>query len=568
MNFKCAFRQYGKLLKISYLNAKGDKIKRQQESVSARKGLGKAGYWILLGFGVLAILVFEFSLAAQLAVAAVAANAVESTLYVLIGITQLIVMFFGILTTMGYLYFSKDQKLLSTLPFEKGVVFAVKTTEAYLGELLINCVVFIPVTVSYGIIAEVSGYSLPWTYYPVAVLASLMTPAVPMLVITLISLPVMRLAALLRKRRVGNGVARALLYLIFMAAYFALIGVNSSGDGIQLGANALETFDGIKKATIFNYPIVNAMLGNNGFQNFFIYLAGIIVLLAISVAISMLFYNKILRAGEESGGEVKKKTSASTAPRSVVGSFFLKEFKSLIATPTLLMNVILSVLMPVLMMFFVKFAFSDISTDEEPVPWLIGNLDMFSIGMVTFMAEVMSSSAGGVTSVGFSLEGKNLLFLKSLPLSAKQIVNIKLAFSLCITALQVVLVAISFPLIMGVHNAIAIAGIILTVALMGIFANSMLLYSDLKNPNYTWNNISEITKNNKRIMKPMLIFMAFSFVYLVLAIILGIAGKSLGEDAALAIYYGSAVAILAVAAWLQFRKLHERPEYYFDAIGG
>ena len=43
----------------------------------------------------------------------------------------------------------------------------------------------------------------------------------------------------------------------------------------------------------------------------------------------------------------------------------------------------------------------------------------------------------------------------------------------------------------------------MTVALMGIFANSMLLYSDLKNPNYTWNNISEITKNNKRIMKPM-----------------------------------------------------------------
>ena len=258
MNFKCAFRQYGKLLKISYLNTKGDKIKRQQESVSARKGLGKAGYWILLGFGVLAILVFEFSLAAQLAVAAVAANAVESTLYVLIGITQLIVMFFGILTTMGYLYFSKDQKLLSTLPFEKGVVFAVKTTEAYLGELLINCVVFIPVTVSYGIIAEVSGYSLPWTYYPVAVLASLMTPAVPMLVITLISLPVMRLAALLRKRRVGNGVALALLYLIFMAAYFALIGVNGSGDGIQLGANALETFDGINGlCELFHIPCRN-----------------------------------------------------------------------------------------------------------------------------------------------------------------------------------------------------------------------------------------------------------------------------------------------------------------------
>lgn len=567
MKFKRAFFQYVRLLKASYLNQRGDRRKRREEAVSKRKGLGKVGFAILYAFGGLAILGFEFSIASQLAMAAVRANAVENTLYVLVGITQLVVLFFGILTSMGYLYFSKDQKLLSTLPFEKGVVFAVKSTQAYLGELLINCIVFIPIAIAYGIICNVYGYVLPWTYYLVAVLAAFMTPAVPMLLITLLSLPIMRLVAIFKRRRVGNGIALAVLYLLFMVGYLALVGVGSAGE-ITLGEGALTAFDNVRKATIFNYPIINAMLGNNGWANFFIYFAGIMVLFAVNLLFSLLFYNKILRDSEESGGEVVRKKSRSTAPKSVFGSFFLKELKTLVSTPTILMSVILGMVMPVLMMAFVKFTFSDISTAEDPVPWMIGNLDMFSVGLATFIVQLMSVSAGSVNSVGFSLEGKNLPMLKSLPLSPRELVKIKLSFSMVITGIQSILVLIAFPLIMGIHNPIAIIGLPLTVALSGFFSNSMMLYFDLKDPNYTWNNISEITKNNKRMMKPMMIVMAVAFAYFIIAVILGVAGKTLSATAALAIYYGSAIALLGVFSWLSYRKLMERPEYYFAAIGG
>ena len=567
MKFKRAFFQYVRLLKASYLNQRGDRRKRREEAVSKRKGLGKVGFAILYAFGGLAILGFEFSIASQLAMAAVRANAVENTLYVLVGITQLVVLFFGILTSMGYLYFSKDQKLLSTLPFEKGVVFAVKSTQAYLGELLINCIVFIPIAVAYGIICNVYGYALPWTYYLVAVLAAFMTPAVPMLLITLLSLPIMRLVAIFKRRRVGNGIALAVLYLLFMVGYLALVGVGSAGE-ITLGEGALTAFDNVRKATIFNYPIINAMLGNNGWANFFIYFAGIFVLFAVNLLFSLLFYNKILRDSEESGGEVVRKKSRSTAPKSVFGSFFLKELKTLVSTPTILMSVILGLVMPVLMMAFFKFTFSDISTAEDPVPWMIGNLDMFSVGLATFIVQLMSVSAGSVNSVGFSLEGKNLPMLKSLPLSPRELVKIKLSFSMVITGIQSILVLIAFPLIMGIHNPIAIIGLPLTVALSGFFSNSMMLYFDLKDPNYTWNNISEITKNNKRMIKPMMIVMAVAFAYFIIAVILGVAGKTLSATAALAIYYGSAIALLGVFSWLSYRKLMERPEYYFAAIGG
>ena len=193
---------------------------------------------------------------------------------------------------------------------------------------------------------------------------------------------------------------------------------------------------------------------------------------------------------------------------------------------------------------------------------------MFSVGFATFIVQLMSVSAGSVNSVGFSLEGKNLPMLKSLPLSPRELVKIKLSFSMVITGIQSILVLIAFPLIMGIHNPIAIIGLPLTVALSGFFSNSMMLYFDLKDPNYTWNNISEITKNNKRMIKPMMIVMAVAFAYFIIAVILGVAGKTLSATAALAIYYGSAIALLGVFSWLSYRKLMERPEYYFAAIGG
>ena len=570
MNFPLAFSQYKLLFATLRRDSKGAKKKAEEDSPSKRRGLRKTGFVTAMAFAVLFFVVFESMYAMQLALSAYEAGAVEDTLYVLIAATQLIVLFFGIVTTMGYLYFSRDKVLLQTLPFEKGVVFAVKETQAYLAELGLNLAVMLPVSLVYGITLDVVGYDLPWSYYLVSVFAVFMTPAFPMLVITLLSVPVMRLVSLFKKRRLGNGIALAVLYVVCMAGYFVLMGLNSGGEEITLGSGALGAFAGIRQATIFNYPIVNAMLGNSVAANFFIYLAGILALFALSVALSLLFYSKTVMMGSESasGSSVKNKKEESKV-RTPVVSFFRKEFKNLINTPTLLMNAIISIVMPVLMMVFVRLMFADIVMEEgEDWTFTVGNIDMFALSMVTLMCAVSACSSGAIAAVGFSLEGKNIYALKTLPISAKTLVTVKLGFPLSITAVQTAVTLVAFPLIMGIHNPIAIVGLGLTTLMMGFMSNSMLLYTDLKNPNFTWNNIAEITKNNKRIWKPQLFSMGFSLLYLFLGMLLGILAKGLGEYAVLAIYYGSAIAILAICAAVAYRKLTERPEYYFEQIGG
>ena len=48
------------------------------------------------------------------------------------------------------------------------------------------------------------------------------------------------------------------------------------------------------------------------------------------------------------------------------------------------------------------------------------------------------------------------------------------------------------------------------------------LYNDLKKPTLIWENMQKLTKNNFRVVKPMLIAMGVGILYLVAAILFGI----------------------------------------------
>ena len=105
--------------------------------------------------------------------------------------------------------------------------------------------------------------------------------------------------------------------------------------------------------------------------------------------------------------------------------------------------------------------------------------------------------------------------------------------------------------------------------LAGSFAsNCMLLYNDLKNPNYTWNNISEISKNNKRLVKPMLLNLAVGLVYAVFACVLGALKVGGNAYAVTGIFFGAALVPPIIIAVLAFGKLTAEPQKLFDEIGG
>ena len=574
---KEVFRQYGVLVRTLVRNNLFNLLRARRNRIRSSKDRAKSvGIAVAAIFGTIAFVAFEVGIALSLASSAFKSGLYDEVIYVFLTAAQLIVFFFGILTVTSNLYFSKDNAILAPMPFRKSVVFSAKFTVAYFGELFISALFVVPTTVTVGIVADLSGFAFPWYYYPLCAIAALVAPIVPLAIISLISVPLMRLAAIFKRHKVGQALAMTVLYGVFIALYFAMIiGLNSTEPGEMLGGGAVSALKTIKEVGVMNLPLVALMTGlklpTEGILIACGAAAGVLALLALTFFVGT-FFSLASEEGyaRSAGGKRKSRSTFDSAripgaKRSAYSAFLIKEFKTLFNTPVLLMNVILTLVLPAVMMVFFRFVYSG---GEEFEMFTVDGVNMMVVGMITYVCFLVCSSSNPVSSIGFSREGKNLLYLKTLPVSAKVIVYSKLAFATIVSVVSAIFMAVAFPFCTGIYNPVAIV-LFPLLMLAGSFAsNCMLLYNDLKNPNYTWNNISEISKNNKRLVKPMLLNLAVGLVYAVFACVLGALKVGGNAYAVTGIFFGAALVPPIIIAVLAFGKLTAEPQKLFDEIGG
>jgi cytochrome c biogenesis protein CcdA len=97
----------------------------------------------------------------------------------------------------------------------------------------------------------------------------------------------------------------------------------------------------------------------------------------------------------------------------------------------------------------------------------------------------------------------------------------------------------------------------------------MALYNDLKKPNLTWTNVNELTRNNLKVMKPMLIAIGCSFLNMVIGIMLAVFSETfnLGDYAIYSIYYALCIIPPIIILSIYLKKLLNA-EKEFECIGG
>ena len=513
MNFKVALTQYATLLKTLLMNTFRSMVNRDKkvEKVRGIKKLGTVGVVLLALFGIISVLAYLITMGIELTVAAINSGVVEELQYGFIALAQLSVMFFGIASLMSNLYFSKDNSLLNSLPFENAVAFGAKFSLTYLGELLFSAVIYLPLATTSGVVLISNGYDVNWTFFLVEIVNFLLIPALPLLIASVITQPVMLIVSSLKKKTLGSSIVSALGYLAFFAIYFPVVlGTSSIGESGVMDNNAVAIFVNLKKTTIFNYPLVKAMFGENSAVNILIYLAVVCIALAIAIIISVYFYKKAIIRGVEGEYKTAKTTKTSNnESKSIIKSYLFKDWKTLLHTPQLFVSAVLMSLMPIVVVFFMNTAFSsDMSLEEEMNP------QFFMVALATYMVSLMMAVGNPFSFIGFSLEGKNLYMIKSLPISIKDIVKAKFIFASAVTIVATIVLTIGYPLASGIKNAVAIIGLPLQALISGLSFSAIGLYSDLRKPNLSWTSVNEITRNNMKVAKPMLLYVGLSFVYM------------------------------------------------------
>lgn len=561
-----AFKQYKALIKALAINTFNVGAKKLTRKKSA-KVAGAVG----MGFAVFFIMAYIAVMSVTMTLAAYDNGVLYEYLYFVLFLGQTAVLFFGGFAAMNYLYFSRDNALLSTLPIGTGTLFAAKFSLTYAAELFFAAIILFPMLTTTGVVGLIYNLGFNWTYFLVEIVAILFVPILPLALITALSMPLMRLVAFFKKRAVGSGIVLAILYTLVFVVYFAVIGsfATISADEetgiITLSEEVINAFRGISKATIFNYPLVNALYCNNTALYTLAYVGGSAVVMAAVIAVSKLFYRKGMSFTQESGAsgasKRQKAKAAEYTSASVGKAFFMKEIRTLVKTPMLLMSTIFSMIMGPVLILFVTLI-SGMNAEEGD-----SFFSSFGVGMATYMAFIIVAGTNQIALIGFSREGKSLYLVKSLPISVKTLVKAKLLFATIVTLVGSVLVTVVFPFATKAYSPSAIIGIFLITLVGGFGMNCLGLKNDLKNPNLNWNNINELTKNNRRTLKPVLIAVGIGIIYIVLAVVLSLQTAIVGELAYL-LYFGICFIpslILAIVGW---NSLMNKPEETFAKIGG
>ena len=548
--FKILFKNsFAKSLRLG--NKKGQKI---------AAGIGLAfGLLILLGY-IVGITIFITN-------SAIDAGFHKQLLYLFIALSQFAVLFLGSFASMSYLYFSKDNFLLSSLPLSNNTLFFAKFFMVYVTEFIINAFFALSTFTTYGVVCISNGIGINAGFFILEFIGLFVFPIIPLLIISILSLPLMYIVSFFKKRNISNAIAISILLIFVLCLYFAMIGSFSTMAGnaneqgiIALSPQFVNMLSNFEKITFFNKPVVEAMLGNKTLINLLIYLAEIIILFSITILLNSLFYKKGVQIILEGQGSIKKKIQKELvyASSSMKKALFIKELKTLVNTPMMLVTSLLGVILGPIMIVFV------FKTGMGSSPEI--NSEFYSIGFVSYIVALMVGATNQVAMVGFSREGKNLLILKSLPISSDALVKVKLYFATCINLVTVIIVGILFYFISPSHNIVSTIGIMLVTLSCGFGTNCIGLLSDLKNPNLKWNNITELTKNNKKSLKPVLIVVGIGLTYLIMGSVLS--AIKVEKIWSYLIYFGVCFVVNTILVVLSYKKLFEKPKELLDAVEG
>lgn len=460
---------------------------------------------------------------------------------------QIIVIVLSVVTYITSMFFAKDNEILLNMPLRGAEIFSAKFVCTYINELVVSAATVIPVAVITAIAGIQAGYAdmfgaAYWILIPFAIL---LLPAMPLLILSVISFPIAMIVQRLSKRPVLSAVLQAVLVMGFVGAcyYFAYSGSMTAGseDG-QFDPGMFESVGGISYYTMF---LAKAMLGISSAGNFFAFVGITAAMAAAALGLSVLLYRRAIVMSVD-GGSVDKKRAKTHEQKSrgTLGALIYAHVKSLLRTPDILVNLLMTMFMPALMaviMSFVMPTAAEIAAQDPDSAEAFVYFGYFPVGMIMWVVMFSSPISNIGASYAFSLDKDNFAVLKSMPVSGKDVFRSKLIVSdaISVASVLIVLVAMIFM------TDVPFYGYIILPLCLGVYlvsCNAFTMSRDLARPNFRWMNVKELTKtsNSGTQFIMMGVGMTFGLVAAMPMFVISFVGGKLPEYAVELIVWGAA----------------------------
>lgn len=412
------------------------------------------------------------------------------------------------------LYYSYDNRILLTLPASPAIVFGSKLLVLYFYEILKNLTFMIPMFIAYGI---VSGFGI--LYYPWMLICFVFISMIPVLIGSLLSLPMMWLFMIFRKHKILKIATFVLIIAgISFGIFEAVIHIPSNIDIIrQWGTLFWDIQDFLNAFTnkfSYIYQTVVMIVGRTKnlihvqFElNTVIYfgrllLALIIMLVATLLINKPLFYKMASKPFEYKKDEflVRNKNEI----RIPVESIIKKDERLTLRSTSIMFNSLFIVIGLPFAILLLNKLFAAMNTR------LLGdNLSMFFIILIALLISLSSNSL--VASI-YSREGKVAYLIKAMPTKHSPFLFSKLFFNILIGSIAFFALGIVLYHTGSISSSNAVT---LTFTLYFVYLAHMLWSAefDIMNPQnekYLSDN-DYINNPNENKSTFLAFFMAFAF---------------------------------------------------------
>ncbi|MGE5627731.1 MAG: putative ABC transporter permease subunit [Solirubrobacterales bacterium] len=417
-------------------------------------------------------------------------------------ITVMIIFLFGVSYTINTFYFSTDIEILLPMPLKQSEILLAKFLTVLVYEYITEGVVLIPVFLIYGFRNQ--EFIL---FYLFSMVIFLLLPVIPLTAASIMDMIIMRFTNIAKNKdlfRIAGGILAMFIALganVFFQRFTATLNSSDIAELLSKGNNSLigamgSLFPSTKTAV---YALINSSSGK-GILYLLIFVS--ITLAAVIIFIflgNMLYFKGVIGISETSS---KRRTIGSIElvkilkERPAVYSYMIKELKLLYRSPVYFINCVLMNFLWSVFLLIPFFAHPKMYNDTSG---FINNIQGKGadpmIVAAGFVISVFITSSNMITSTAISREGRNIIFMKYIPVSYE-----KQLLGKVLSGVAMGLIGIIFFVPVGIFFIKIRLSIILLALLTGIFG---VVFSalcgiiiDVSFPKLNWDTEQKAVKQN------------------------------------------------------------------------
>ncbi len=479
---------YGKNV---YRNLKDPKEKRKK-------------FWLYIAYVFVIIVVASY--AGALSYGYVYMGLADALPAYLIMLVSLIILMFSIFKAGDIIFQKNFYDILVSLPVKNSMIVISRFIGLYVENILLVVTVMLPAIVVFGVMEKPS-----WSFYVIGIIVVFFIPFIPITISVFIGALIKVISSRSKHKNLVSVILSVALVIGVMVGSMRF-SVSAENIDIQELKNLLNVIlDVINRI----YPpavwLGNAMLAGDFVACFGCVCAGFVVL-CIVIGIVSVNYTRICEEifSTSARHDYQMKQLKSTH---ILGALYKREFKRYFASSVYVTNTIISPIMGILFAGAMLFV-TPVELETMAVDFYEQSGMMLQIRNMLPMALATVFCIMPITAVSISMEGKQWWIIKTLPISAKHLLDSKLLMNLSILApccgISVIMAAIGQKV-----TPVEFVWLLLVPFLSMIFSCVFGQTVNLKLPVFDWENEVSVVKQSASMfvggLVPFLVMLILTF---------------------------------------------------------